>query len=102
MSTGQKIVFYAPKDIRVEPTLPTPEPSMGEVLVRVEACAICGSDVKTYLNGNPRITPPRTMGHEFCGMAQAVGTGVASYKIGQRVTMATTMGCGNCPPCLAW
>jgi L-iditol 2-dehydrogenase len=101
MATGSKVVFYAPKDIRIEAALPPPAPAAGEVLVRVEACAICGSDVKTYLLGNPRITPPRTMGHEFCGVIETVGEGVGQYRPGQRVAMATTMGCGSCPECLA-
>ena len=101
MPANSKVVFYAPKDIRVEPESPMPLPAAGEVMVRVLACAICGSDVKTYLNGNPRILPPRTMGHEFCGVIESVGTGVSAYRPGQRVAMATTMGCGECPECRA-
>ncbi len=101
MSTPSKIVFHGPKDIRVEPAAPAPVPAPGEVLVRVLVGAICGSDVKTFLNGNPRITPPRTMGHEFCGVIESVGKGTAQYRTGQRVTMATTMGCGECPECRA-
>lgn len=101
MSTDTKAVFYAPRDIRLESAAEPPSPAAGEVLVRVRACAICGSDVKTYLNGNPRIVPPRTMGHEFCGVITAVGTAVSTYTVGQRVSMATTMGCGACPECRA-
>lgn len=62
--------------------------------IRVEACAICGSDVKTYNLGNPRISPPRTMGHEFCGTIESLGDDVGNYRVGQRVTMATTIGLG--------
>jgi L-iditol 2-dehydrogenase len=94
-----KVVYYAPRDIRVEPFGSIPEPGDGEVLVRVEACAICGSDLKTYKNGNPRMRPPAVIGHEFCGVIAKAGNGVTDYHIGQRVTMATTMGCGECSYC---
>ena len=99
MNAGSRIVYHAPHDIRVEPQPARPEPGAGEVRVRVEACAICGTDVKTYRHGNPRLQPPRTMGHEFCGTIDALGAGVTRYQPGQRVTMATTMGCGDCFYC---
>ncbi len=99
MAPASRIVFHGPKDIRVEDADAPPRPGAGEVLVRVEACAICGSDVKTYNLGNPRISPPRTMGHEFCGTIEFLGDGVGNYRVGQRVTMATTMGCGECAEC---
>ena len=98
-STMKAVVYHAPGDIRVEDQAPAPKPGAGEVLVRVEACAICGSDVKTFRLGNPRISPPRTMGHEFCGTIEAMGEGVDTYAAGQRVAMATTMGCGSCVEC---
>lgn len=94
-----KVVYYAPKDIRVEPFGEAPKPGDGEVLIKVEACAVCGSDIKTYLNGNPRMRPPAIIGHEFCGTIFETGNGVANYHAGQRVTMATTMGCGECVYC---
>lgn len=94
----QKIVYYGPEDLRPEPQ-DRPEISRGEVLVEVEACAICGSDIKTYVNGNPRIAPPNTMGHEFCGRIVEVADGVDNYRVDQRVTMATTIGCGECACC---
>ena len=85
----------------MESASPAPEPAPGEVLVRVQAVAICGSDVKTYHHGNPRIRPPQTMGHEFCGVIERCGEAVDNYRAGQRVTMATTMGCGECMECHA-
>ncbi len=99
MDEGLKVVYYAPRDIRVEPFGKVPKPGDGEVLIKVEACAICGSDVKTYLNGNPRMRPPAIIGHEFCGTIFETGKGVTNYHAGQRVTMATTMGCGECVYC---
>lgn len=94
-----KVVYYAPKDIRVEPFGEIPKLEEGEVLIKVEACAICGSDVKTYLNGNPRMRPPAIIGHEFCGTIIETSKDVERYKVGQRVTMATTIGCGECVYC---
>jgi L-iditol 2-dehydrogenase len=96
---GLKVVYYAPKDIRVEPFGEIPGIGPGEVLIKVEACAICGSDVKTYLNGNPRMRPPAVIGHEFCGTIIKTAPEVTNYKTGMRVTMATTMGCGECVYC---
>lgn len=100
MGEALKVVYYAPKDIRVEPFGDAiPAPKAGEVVIKVEAAAICGSDLKTYLHGNPRMKPPATIGHEFCGGIIALGEGVRNHRIGQRVTMATTIGCGECVYC---
>ncbi|MDO5553346.1 MAG: alcohol dehydrogenase catalytic domain-containing protein [Planctomycetia bacterium] len=98
-SCGDSVVFYAPHDVRIEPMAKRPEPGTGEVLVRVEACAICGTDVKSYRFGNARIQPPQIMGHEFCGTIEECGQDVTEYSPGQRVVMATSMGCGSCFYC---
>ncbi len=100
MRPRERVVYFAPEDVRVLPST-RPEPERGGVLVEVEACAICGTDVKTFFRGNSRITAPTTMGHEFCGTIVQVGAGVTSYQEGQRVTMATTIGCGECDACRA-
>ena len=94
-------MYYAPRDIRVEKVETAAITEPGEVLVRVEACAICGTDVKTFFKGNPRIKPPMVMGHEFCGIIAQVGSSETNYSVGQRVTMATTIGCGECVYCRA-
>lgn len=98
-SVGNCVKYYAPKDVRIEEMKEIPKISTGEVLVKIEACAICGTDVKSFVNGNPRIKPPQIMGHELCGTIVELGEGVENYKIGQRVTMATTIGCGDCYYC---
>ncbi|NLP00313.1 MAG: alcohol dehydrogenase catalytic domain-containing protein [Clostridiaceae bacterium] len=98
-SDGLCVNFYAPGDVRIEEMKEIPITGEGEVLVKVEACAICGTDVKSFLVGNPRIKPPQVMGHEFCGTIVEIGKGVDNYSIGQRVTMATTIGCGECIYC---
>ena len=96
---GNSVVYYAPGDVRIEEMKPIESTGDGEVTIKVEACAICGTDIKSYLKGNPRIKPPMIMGHEFCGEIIEVGSNVDGYKVGQRVTMATTIGCGECIYC---
>lgn len=96
---GASVVYYGPKDIRIEQMKEIPMVNSGEVLLKVEACAVCGSDIKTYLNGNPRMKPPTILGHELCGIIVECGMDVEGYKEGQRVTMATSIGCGECVYC---
>jgi len=93
------VVYHAPGDIRVE-DLPKPACGEGELLVKVDACAVCGTDLKAHKVGNPRITPPLTIGHEFTGLIELVGTNAAGdYAIGDRIVMATSVSCGNCFYC---
>lgn len=91
------VVYYAPGDIRVE-DVPKPECGTGELLIRVDACAVCGTDLKSYKVGNPRIQAPMVMGHEFTGVVEQIG-GVGGYAPGDRVVMATSVSCGECAYC---
>jgi len=77
---------------------PVPEP--GEVLIRVAACGICGSDVHGYDGSSGRRIPPIVMGHEAAGTVARVGAGVTAYHPGDRVTFDSTIYCGQCPFCL--
>src|SRR3954468_3835050 len=79
---------------------PQPQPGPGEVLIRVAACGICGSDVHGYDGTSGRRIPPIVMGHEAAGLVASVGTGVARFKAGDRVTFDSTVYCGECPFCL--
>ncbi|MDR1594582.1 MAG: alcohol dehydrogenase catalytic domain-containing protein [Prevotellaceae bacterium] len=92
------VVFYAPGDIRVE-DVECPVCGTGEVLVKVDACAVCGSDMKAAVSGNVRIKPPRIMGHEFTGVIVEKDAHVDGYDIGDRVVMATSISCGECYYC---
>ena len=76
-------------------------PAVGpeEVLVRVEACGICGSDVHGYDGSSGRRIPPIVMGHEAAGIVAAVGPGVQGFKEGDRVTFDSTVYCGKCQYC---
>ncbi len=89
------VVYHAPRDVRVE-EVPRPACGAGEVRVAVDACAVCGSDLKAYLHGNPRIKPPMVMGHEFTGVVEVPGDGLAA---GDRIVMATSISCGECVYC---
>lgn len=79
--------------------LPTPEPAAGEVLIRVMASGICGTDIHIfrgeYLGGYPVIP-----GHEFSGVVEAVGEGVTRFKPGDRVAVEPNIACDNCEACL--
>jgi L-iditol 2-dehydrogenase len=79
--------------------LPTPAPSAGEVLIRVGACGICGSDVHGYDGSSGRRIPPIVMGHEAAGRIEAVGASVNNLRAGDRVTFDSTISCGACGPC---
>ena len=92
------VLYYAPMDIRVE-KIPVPACSDDEIRIKVDACAVCGTDLKTYLHGNPRIKPPKVMGHEFTGIVETVGEQVTNFSTGQRIVMATSVSCGGCYYC---
>src|SRR5437868_1444342 len=79
--------------------LPDPQPGPGEVLIRVAACGICGSDVHGYDGSSGRRIPPIVMGHEAAGTIAALGDGVKQFALGDRVTFDSTVYCGECPPC---
>jgi L-iditol 2-dehydrogenase len=80
--------------------LPTPAPTSDEVLIRVAACGICGSDVHGYDGASGRRVPPIVMGHEAAGQIAAVGKNVNGLAEGDRVTFDSTVYCGACPHCL--
>jgi L-iditol 2-dehydrogenase len=79
--------------------LPDPTPGPGEVLIRVAACGICGSDIHGYDGSSGRRIPPIIMGHEAAGTVSALGKSVTEFAKGDRVTFDSTVFCGSCPPC---
>ncbi|MFQ5658086.1 MAG: alcohol dehydrogenase catalytic domain-containing protein, partial [Candidatus Methylomirabilales bacterium] len=94
------VVFHRPGDIRFE-EVPTPTPGPGELLVRIGSALTCGTDLKTYRRGHPvMITKtPALFGHEWAGTVEAVGDGVESMRIGERVVAANSAPCHSCFPC---
>lgn len=94
-------MFYGPGDLRME-DIPVTEPAPGEVLVEVKAAATCGTDLKSYRRGHPKLFPtlPSRFGHEFAGFVTAVGDGVTKFAAGDRVVAANTAPCGHCWACI--
>jgi L-iditol 2-dehydrogenase len=85
---------------------PVPVPKRAEVLVRIDAVAICATDLEIIYNGPPALIEgglPHnknfTPGHEYMGTVAALGPGVDEYSIGQRVTVEIHAGCGQCKRC---
>jgi len=79
--------------------MPMPRPGPDEVLIKVEACGICGSDVHGYDGSSGRRIPPLVMGHEAAGVLAAAGSKVKDLKEGQPVTFDSTVYCGECEFC---
>ena len=74
--------------------LPEHSPGLGEVLVRVRAAGICGSDVHIYHGTNPLAKYPRVIGHEFAGEIVALGQGVEGISAGDHVVVDPVTSCG--------
>ena len=92
-------VFYGPRDVRIE-DVPKPTVGSGEVVVRVLRCSVCGTDKRIYTHGQKNVVPPAITGHEIVGTVHEIGSGVGGgLHIGQRVVVATVVGCGRCIYC---
>ena len=76
-----------------------PIPQKDEVLIKVHACGICGSDVHGYDGSSGRRIPPIIMGHEASGEIVSTGSEVRDWKVGERVTFDSTIYCGKCEFC---
>jgi L-iditol 2-dehydrogenase len=89
-------VYRGINDVRVE-TVPVPAIGAGEVLLRVHACGICGTDLKKIHTGSH--SAPRIFGHETAGTVAAVGEGVTGFAIGDRAMVFHHIPCGECYYC---
>jgi alcohol dehydrogenase, propanol-preferring len=98
-STYKAVEVSAPGILRVVERA-VPEPSPGQVRIRVEACGICHTDSATVTGTYPGLKLPRVPGHEVVGRIEALGSGVSRWKIGQRVGVGLIAGeDGVCEPC---
>jgi L-iditol 2-dehydrogenase len=93
------LVLVEYKRLEVRDT-PNGTPNADEVMIRVAACGICGSDVHGYDGSSGRRIPPIVMGHEAAGTVAAAGDAVTRIRAGDRVTFDSTIFCGACPYCL--
>jgi propanol-preferring alcohol dehydrogenase len=80
--------------------IPIPQIGPQDVLLHVKACGICHSDLHIMEGITPLPKYPMTIGHEFAGVIQEVGSEVKNWKAGQRVCIYSTIGCGDCFFCL--
>lgn len=95
-STMRAAVYRGINDVRVE-TVPVPAIGAGEVLIRVEACGVCGTDLKKIHTGSH--SAPRIFGHETAGVIAAIGQGVQGWTVGDRVIVYHHIPCGRCYYC---
>ena len=101
--SGRAVVVHAPHHLELE-MRETPAPGTGQVLVRVHAGGICGSDLHYYHNGGfgtVRIKAPMVLGHELSGVVEAIGPEVTQVAPGQRVALNPSLPCGKCENCRA-
>jgi L-iditol 2-dehydrogenase len=89
-------VYRGAGDLRVE-DVPVPEIGRGEMLVRVLACGVCGTDIKKIQKG--LLPGPRIFGHEICGVVERTAPGVTRFREGQRVVVHHHIPCGACFYC---
>jgi len=92
------VFYYGPNDLRVEETKEPKIKHANEVLLRVRACGVCGSDIKT-LHGEYGGNPPVILGHEFSGEVHDVGPEVKSVTKGDKVVVDPNLTCGTCYYC---
>jgi L-iditol 2-dehydrogenase len=92
------LVYHGPEDLRWE-DIDDVRPGKNEVLIKIKAVGICGSDVHGFLGITGRRIPPMVMGHEFSGVIQEVGEGVATLRVGDRVAPYPVIFCGECEFC---
>jgi len=91
-------VYYGPGKINLE-DYPKPVITPKSMLVKVHCCAICGTDLKLATIGHARCHPPRVIGHEMVGSIVEIGAEVEGFSLGERITLATTVACGECFYC---
>ena len=89
-------VYRGKNDIRIE-EIDAPVPGEGEMIVRVDACGVCNTDIKKIQKG--LLDAPRVFGHEIAGTVAALGTGVTRFREGDRVVLHHHIPCGTCFYC---
>ncbi len=91
-------LLESPKNMRVG-DVETPVPKEGEILLKVGACGVCGSDLRFYEYGDRIKKFPFVMGHEIAGTVTEIGKGVENFSIGDRLAMGNEISCRNCEEC---
>lgn len=91
-------ILLEPQRLVIE-NRPDPAPPPGGLVVEIKAALTCGTDVKTFLRGHPKIPLPSPLGHEFAGTVRAVGEGWARFRVGDEVMAVHSAPCGACFYC---
>lgn len=101
VDTMQAAVLYGKEDVRIE-SVPVPPLAPGELLVRVRTALTCGTDVKVFRRGYhaKMLQPPVLFGHEMAGDVVALGSGVTTFHVGERVVAGNSAPCDRCFFCL--
>jgi threonine dehydrogenase-like Zn-dependent dehydrogenase len=92
------LVYTQPHKLEMQ-QIADPCPGPGEVLVRVRAAGVCGSDLDGFLGHSKKRRPPLVLGHEFAGDIAALGSGVREHEAGDRVAVFPLLVCGECEMC---
>jgi len=94
--------LYGKDDLRIE-QIPVPDILDDEILLKVKAAAVCGTDLRMLKNGANGVDEqhPLVLAHEFSGVIEKLGANVQGYKVGQRVCVAPNIGCGVCDYCVS-
>ena len=99
MLMSKEVIVTEPHKFEVR-EVPRPEAAGDyDVLVKMKACGVCGSDVHNYLGENPCASYPRIPGHENAGVVEAVGSKVTRVKPGDHVVLDLVVACGECYQC---
>lgn len=96
----QAAVFHDKDRVQVE-TVAAPTLETGEVLLEVDVCTVCGTDLRIFHHGHKNVVAPRILGHEFCGRVVESRAPDANVQVGDRVVMYIVLPCGKCRYCLA-
>ena len=95
------VVFHGPHNVSLD-DVEVPSPKKDQVLVKVKACGVCGTDIHIYngAKGAADCVPPTVLGHELSGVIESLGEGVTEWKVGDRVAIDPNNTCGECKWCL--
>lgn len=98
MDTFRQWLYLGPGKLELQ-TVNKVEPEGNLVRIKVKAFSICGSDLLAYKAPHARMVPPLVLGHEFCGVVDAIGSEVSKFKPGDRVVINPVLYCGKCFHC---
>lgn len=93
-------MFYGPRKVIIE-ELERPAPQEGEIIVKVAASNICGTDLRAWQRGHTLMKPPIVIGHEYSGIVDELGKHVSKFEVGDRIVGSNSSPCMTCAMCRA-